>query len=106
VIFDTFGAMSGFAAIPRAPKLPQAVLDIFFCYDLYFFTMVGWDNRSENAPSASAAEKEIIIPQRLAVQVPELPPLVKFPLMLFWELNFPVKSWLLPDQWTFAPLTS
>ena len=40
---------------------PQAVLDIFFCHDLYFLTMVGRENRSENAPSASAAENQFLI---------------------------------------------
>jgi len=35
----------------------KAVLDIFFCHDLYFLTEVGGEKRIENAVSVSAAEK-------------------------------------------------
>jgi hypothetical protein len=40
---------------------PQAVLDIFFCQDLYSLTMVGWEKRSESAPSAGSAEKQFFL---------------------------------------------
>ena len=39
----------------------HAVLDIFSCHDLYFLKVVGWENKSENAPEASAADNKILI---------------------------------------------
>jgi hypothetical protein len=34
----------------------QPVLDIFFCYDLYFLTIVGWANGDKDAQPTSTAE--------------------------------------------------
>jgi len=52
-LFWRLGSLCG-----HTPR-PQAVLDIFFCHYLYFLTMVGWENRSENTPSDSAAENQL-----------------------------------------------
>ena len=54
-------------AKPHRPLGPDhlpcshAVLDIFSCHDLYFLKVVGWENKSENAPEASAADNKILI---------------------------------------------
>jgi len=59
MISDVVGGSNGFKdTSPRA----QAVLDIFFCHDLFFLTKVGREKRSENAASASAAENLALIP--------------------------------------------
>jgi len=38
------------------------VIDIVCRLDLCFLTMVGWDNRGENAAAVSAAENQTLIP--------------------------------------------
>ena len=54
-----------FLDLQLLPWQEFTVLDIFFCHGLYFFMMVGWENRSENVLSASAAEKQFLINQKM-----------------------------------------
>jgi hypothetical protein len=58
VISGTFGASNSFN---ETFQRSQAVLDIFFCRDLYFPTMVAWENRDEDSQSDIASKKEFLI---------------------------------------------
>jgi hypothetical protein len=54
------------------------VIDIFFCHDLYFLTMVGWENRSENVPSDAGSFHIIALDKEGAVGMgPQLAPAKK-----------------------------
>jgi hypothetical protein len=56
VICGSFGAPNGFRdTSPRS----QAVPDIFFCRDLYFPTLVAWENR-HNVSHSPIASKNLI----------------------------------------------
>ena len=57
-LFVSFGAADGF----RAASLRfQAVHDTPWSRDLYFLTMVGWENRDKDAYSAVAGEMEFLL---------------------------------------------
>ena len=58
MISGAFGALNG---IKGSAPHSQAFLDISSSRDLYFLTMVGWENRHKEAHSATTAEKETLI---------------------------------------------
>ena len=58
MISGAFGALNG---IKGSSLHSQAFLDISSSRDLYFLTMVGWENRHKEAHSATTAEKETLI---------------------------------------------
>jgi len=58
VISGVFGALNG---LKGSSPHSQAFLDISSSRDLYFLTMVGWENRHKEAHSATTAEKETLI---------------------------------------------
>ena len=57
MISGAFGALNG---IKGSSPHSQAFLDISSSRDLYFLTMVGWENRHKEAHSATTAERKLL----------------------------------------------
>jgi hypothetical protein len=58
MISGPFGTWNG---LKETSRRFQAVLDIFWALDLPSLTIVGWENRHQEARLATTAEKETLI---------------------------------------------